>query len=84
MEESTIRKVLKNEFTQIGAIIAIVWFFVNNVIIPINNIQLSLANIQVSLADIKSTSSSLDARITINSNDIIDMKARMTRYNFPQ
>lgn len=83
-QESAIRKILKNEFAQIGAILGVVWFAITNFVIPMNNIQLKLSDIQVTLTDIKSINSSLDARITQNSNDIIKLKERMTKYNFPQ
>lgn len=81
MEETIIRKVLKNEFTQVIGIAVGVWFFVTTVILPIANIQFSLTNIQNTLADFKSTSTNLDSRITQNSDDLITLKERLARYN---
>lgn len=80
-QESKIRKVLSNEFTQIAGIGAGIWFFVTNVILPISNIQSSLANIQLILADIKTQNAGFDARITSNSDDLITLKERLIRYN---
>jgi len=77
--DSTIRKILSNEFTQVAGICAALWFFVQNVIIPINNIQSSLMVIQVTLADIKMTNQSFDNRITTNSNDILVLKEEMNK-----
>jgi hypothetical protein len=80
-QESLVRKVLKNEIVQVVGIAASIWFFVTTVILPINNIQYSLASIQLSLAELKTNGTNLDAKILANSNDILVLKERLSRYN---
>lgn len=72
--DSTIRKLLNNEFTQITGICVVIWFFVVNVILPIANIEAQLSSIQLTLSDIKVTNANMDSRITTNSNDILVLK----------
>lgn len=78
--DSTVRKILDNEFAQIGGICVAIWFFVVNVILPISNIEAQLSNIQVTLADIKTTNSNLDTRITTNANSILVLKQQFSQY----
>jgi len=79
--DSTIRKILSNELTQIAGICMALWFFVVNVILPINNIESQLASIQLTLTDIKTTNANMDARITANSNDILVLKQQLNNSN---
>lgn len=81
VEETVVRKVLKNEFVQLAGLAAAIWFFVTTVILPINNIQFALANIQVSLSELKQNNTGLDTRITSNANDILVLKERLYKYN---
>lgn len=69
-QESTIKKVFKNEVAQIIGIAAAVWFFVTTVIIPINNIQLTQATIQSGIADIKMANADFNTRINKNTQMI--------------
>lgn len=81
LEETMIRKVLKNEIVQMLGMATSIWFFVTTVILPINKIQFSLAEIQLSLAELKANGVNFDARITSNTNDIIVFKERLRKYN---
>lgn len=76
-QENAIKKVLKNEYAQIISIVAVIWFFVTNVIIPINNIQTTQLTIQVTLSEIKTTIADFNARITANSNAILVLQSKI-------
>lgn len=87
-QESAIKKVLKNEVTQLVGLAAGIWFFVTTVIIPINAMQATLVTMQLTLSDIKNTNTDFNSRITQNSNDILNIKGdvkllndRLKRYN---
>lgn len=75
--DNAIKRVLKNEYMQIISICVALWFFVTNVVIPISTIQSQLATIQLTLSEIKQNSSSLDTRITQNSNAIIVLQQKI-------
>lgn len=73
MEETNLRKILRNEITWVVFLIGAILSFVKGVIIPINNIQLSVTEMQKSIVEIQR----YDERITQNSNDIIRIQTIM-------
>lgn len=78
-EQNTVRKILKNEITWAIMIAVGVAGFYKTLVIPINNLQLAIAQIQQSINDSNIKYTSLDARITQNSNDIIKLQTEFTK-----
>ncbi len=69
-EQNLFQKFFRSELTWLGMIVLTLWGFVSQVILPLQKIQLELDNVQSAVNQVQS----YDARITQNSNDIIQLK----------
>lgn len=60
-EEGAVKKVLKNEYAQVAAIIVVVWSFVTTVILPLQKLQFQVDQIQLAISNFTDANKQISA-----------------------